>query len=58
MLDPRPAKLRSQRDINLWRIPLGLSLAAIALFGITLTHDILGCMRGHPDPVVADRTKR
>ncbi len=30
---PRPTKLRSQRDINLWRIPLQLSLAATALFG-------------------------
>jgi uncharacterized membrane protein len=41
MLAPRTANLRSQRDVNLWRIPLGLSLAAIALFGITLTPDIL-----------------
>src|SRR5471032_1554966 len=41
MLDPRPAKLRSQRDINLWRIPLQLSLAAVALFGITLVPDVL-----------------
>src|SRR5476649_1249757 len=41
MLDPRRARLRSQRDINLWRIPLILSLAAIALFGATLTPDIL-----------------
>jgi uncharacterized membrane protein len=41
MLDPRPAKLRSQRDINLWRIPLKLSLAAIALFGLTLIPDVL-----------------
>src|SRR5450631_3242688 len=41
MLDPRPAKLRSQRDINLWRIPLKLSLAAMALFAATLTPDIL-----------------
>jgi uncharacterized membrane protein len=41
MLDSRPGKLRSQRDINLWRIPLALSLAAIALFGITLIPDIL-----------------
>jgi len=41
MLDPRPAKLRSQRDINLWRIPLSLSLAATALFGITQIPDIL-----------------
>ena len=37
VLAPRPAKLRSQSDINLWRIPLQLSLAAVALFGITLT---------------------
>ena len=41
MLDSRPAKLRSQRDINLWRIPLKLSFAAIALFGATLIPDIL-----------------
>ena len=38
---PRPTKLRSQRDINLWRIPLQLSLAAVALFGITMIPDIL-----------------
>ena len=41
MLAPRFTKLRSQRDINLWRIPLQLSLAAVALFGITLIPDIL-----------------
>jgi uncharacterized membrane protein len=41
MLDPRPQKLRSQRDINLWRIPLELSLAAIALFGVTMIPDVL-----------------
>jgi uncharacterized membrane protein len=41
MLATRPTKLRSQRDINLWRIPLQLSLAATALFGITLIPDIL-----------------
>jgi uncharacterized membrane protein len=41
MLSPRPTKLRSQRDINLWRIPLQLSLGAVALFGITLIPDIL-----------------
>jgi uncharacterized membrane protein len=41
MLASRPIKLRSQRDINLWRIPLQLSLAATALFGITLIPDIL-----------------
>jgi len=41
MLAPRPVKLRSQRDINLWRIPLRLSLGAIALFGLTLIPDIL-----------------
>ncbi len=41
MLAPRPLKLRSQRDVNLWRIPLRLSLAAIALFGSTVTVDAL-----------------
>jgi uncharacterized membrane protein len=41
MLAPRLTKLRSQRDINLWRIPLQLSLAAVALFGITLIPDVL-----------------
>jgi uncharacterized membrane protein len=41
MLAPRPTKLRSQRDINLWRIPLQLSLVAVALFAITLVPDIL-----------------
>jgi uncharacterized membrane protein len=41
MLAPRPTKLRSQRDVNLWRIPLRLSFAAVALFGVTLIPDIL-----------------
>jgi len=41
MLAPRPTKLRSQRDINLWRIPLQLSLVAVAVFAITLVPDIL-----------------
>ena len=41
MLAPRSTKLRSQRDINLWRIPLWMSLAAVALFAITLVPDIL-----------------
>jgi uncharacterized membrane protein len=41
MPDVRPARLRSQRDINLWRIPLMLSLAAIGLFGATLIPDVL-----------------
>ena len=41
MLAPRPTKLRAQRDINLWRIPLQLSLAAVALFAVTLVPDIL-----------------
>src|ERR1700688_1361372 len=41
MLASRPTKLRSQRDINLWRIPLQLSLATCALFVITLIPDIL-----------------
>jgi uncharacterized membrane protein len=41
MLVPRPVKLRSQRDVNLWRIPLVLSLGGIALFGVTLIPDVL-----------------
>jgi uncharacterized membrane protein len=41
MVAPRPTKLRSQRDINLWRIPLKLSLAAVGLFAITLIPDVL-----------------
>ena len=41
MLAPRLTKLRSQRDVNLWRIPLLLSLGAIGLFGLTLIPDVL-----------------
>src|SRR5580698_9595635 len=41
MLASRATKLRLHRDINLWRIPLQLSLVAVALFGITLIPDIL-----------------
>jgi uncharacterized membrane protein len=41
MLAPRPIKLRSQREINLWRIPLLLSLASVVLFGLTLIPDVL-----------------
>jgi uncharacterized membrane protein len=41
MLAPRTVKLPSQRDVNLWRIPLRISLAAIALFGLTLIPDVL-----------------
>lgn len=41
MLAPRPAKLRSQRDVNLWRIPLQVSVAAIVLFGVTMVPDAL-----------------
>ena len=44
MLAPRPTKLRSQRDINLWRIPLQLShfVAVAPSSGITsLIPDIL-----------------
>jgi len=40
-LAPRPTKLTSQRDINLWRIPLLLSLGAVGLFGLTLIPDVL-----------------
>ncbi len=38
---PHTTKLRSQRDINLWRIPLLLSLGAVALFAVTLIPDVL-----------------
>jgi uncharacterized membrane protein len=41
MLAPRRVKLPSQRDVNLWRIPLRVSLAAIALFGVTMVPDVL-----------------
>jgi uncharacterized membrane protein len=41
MLVARPVKLRSQRDVNLWRIPLQVSLAAIVLFGLTMIPDVL-----------------
>ncbi len=41
MLAHRSRKLRSQRDVNLWRIPLRISLAAIALFGVTMVPDVL-----------------
>ena len=41
MLAPRPVKLGSQRDVNLWRIPLQVSLAAIVLFALTMIPDVL-----------------
>jgi uncharacterized membrane protein len=41
MLAPRPVKLGSQRDVNLWRIPLQVSLAAIVLFALTMVPDVL-----------------
>ena len=41
MLDPRRVKLPSQRDVNLWRIPLRVSLGAIGLFGLTMIPDVL-----------------
>jgi uncharacterized membrane protein len=41
MLAPRTVKLGSQRDVNLWRIPLQVSLAAIALFALTMIPDVL-----------------
>ena len=41
MLAPRTTKLRSQRDINLWRIPMLMSLASLGLFGLTLVPDVL-----------------
>jgi uncharacterized membrane protein len=41
MLPPRPVARHSQRDVNLWKTPLALTLAAIGLFGITLIPDTL-----------------
>lgn len=38
----RYSTLRSQRDINLWRIPLQLSVGALLLFAMTVTIDFLG----------------
>jgi uncharacterized membrane protein len=40
-MDDPARKLSSQRDVNLWRIPLVLSLGALALFGLTLIPDVL-----------------
>jgi uncharacterized membrane protein len=37
----KPPKLRSLRDINLWRIPLQLSLVALGLFAFTMVFDVL-----------------
>jgi uncharacterized membrane protein len=36
-----PRAVRSRSDVNLWRIPLGLSLAGLALFGLTMIPDVL-----------------
>src|SRR5581483_5927630 len=44
MLGPKTSVLRSQRDINLWRIPLLLSLAAVGLFAVTMVPDVLAAM--------------
>jgi len=41
MLNPRSTTLASQRDINLWKTPLALTLGAIVLFGLTLIPDTL-----------------
>ena len=45
MLAPRRVRLPSQRDVNLWRIPLRVSLAAIGLFGLTMVPDVLDLYR-------------
>jgi uncharacterized membrane protein len=41
MIRSRAAAFRSARDINLWRVPLQLSLGAVLLFAITLIPDTL-----------------
>jgi uncharacterized membrane protein len=33
--------VRTRSDVNLWRIPLGLSVAGLALFGLTMIPDVL-----------------
>ncbi len=33
--------LRARSDVNLWKIPLALSLASLALFGLTMVPDVL-----------------
>ncbi len=35
---------QTQSNVNLWRIPLGLSLASIALFGLTMIPDTLDAL--------------
>jgi len=42
MLAPRPTKLRSQRDIKLWRILLRLSLVAVALLVLSMVSTLFG----------------
>jgi uncharacterized membrane protein len=36
--------LTSRSDVNLWRIPLLLSVAAVALFGLTMVPDVLDAL--------------
>jgi uncharacterized membrane protein len=33
--------LRARSDVNLWKIPLALSFASVALFGVTMVPDVL-----------------
>ena len=37
----RSTRRPSQRDVNLWRIPLRISLVAVALFAVTMVPDVL-----------------
>ena len=54
MLAPRPVKLRSQRDVNLWRIPLRVSLGGHPLVRPHPDPRHPRRVQGHPHPVVAD----
>ncbi len=38
---PQPQLLHARSNVNLWKIPLALSLCGVALFGITMVPDVL-----------------
>jgi uncharacterized membrane protein len=43
-IESRLVNARTRSNVNLWRIPLGLSLASIALFGLTMIPDTLDAL--------------
>jgi uncharacterized membrane protein len=40
----RSQLLRARSNVNLWKIPLALSLASVALFGVTMVPDVLDAL--------------